>query len=559
MTRLMATTRVALVAGFCLLVTTARAENDGQADLDTALVAKLSAHNISDLGEVIRLAQASLDAGLNKDDKSTAQTLLAATLTERAAIVSRMIFEPAKPDQRWPQYRRFALSDLERALKFDDKQPRAQYLVGRLNALPGGDRPRGIKALDKAIELDPDNEAVLADALVERGNLSKDTEKRLADYNRAIKLDGKHVKALRSRGLFYVTQKKFDEALADLNMVVELKPDDASSHEARGAVLFMQKKMEEAEKSFDKAIKLAPKGHLAYVHRARCRALRGETKTAIDDLDEAISLNGGALDALLLRARLYLQTDETKLAMLDVEQTLTLRPNLPEALLMRASIRSADGQFSGAAADLEKVRKLLPKNAEVLLQLAMLYSAAKRQSQAIEVFNKVIGLEADNWLAYRGRGDAYLNSGRQGKAIADYEKALKQMPEHSGLLNNLAWVLATSPDEKLRNGKKSVELATTACKITKYKEGHILSTLAAAYAETGNFDEAVKWSNKAVEVGGEENRKQLQQELKSYQAKKPWRELMDEEPAPAQQSKSPPTTKSEPPASLSVDKDRPQQ
>jgi hypothetical protein len=97
------------------------------------------------------------------------------------------------------------------------------------------------------------------------------------------------------------------------------------------------------------------------------------------------------------------------------------------------------------------------------------------------------------------------------------------------VLNNLAWVLATSPDDKLRDGKRSIELGTKACEVTEYKQAHILSTLAAGYAETGQWDEAVKWSKKAVEAGEGSMKEQLEKELASYQEKKPWRERQDME------------------------------
>jgi tetratricopeptide (TPR) repeat protein len=87
-------------------------------------------------------------------------------------------------------------------------------------------------------------------------------------------------------------------------------------------------------------------------------------------------------------------------------------------------------------------------------------------------------------------------------------------------------VLATSPDDKLRDGKRAIELATKACEVTKYEKPHILSTLAAAYAETGDFETAKKWSRKAVELGIQDKEvdEQLKQELESYEQKKPWRE-----------------------------------
>ena len=120
---------------------------------------------------------------------------------------------------------------------------------------------------------------------------------------------------------------------------------------------------------------------------------------------------------------------------------------------------------------------------------------------------------------------------------------LKLQANDQGILNNLAWVLATSPDAKLRNGRRAIELATRACELSKYKLAYILSTLAAAYAETGDFAAARKWSAKAVEIGDKEHDESLQKEQASYRANKPWRELLPEEkPAP----KSPDKPKAKP-------------
>ena len=84
--------------------------------------------------------------------------------------------------------------------------------------------------------------------------------------------------------------------------------------------------------------------------------------------------------------------------------------------------------------------------------------------------------------------------------MADYERALKLQPHDVGILNNFAWLLATAPEDNLRDGHRAVALATDACRQTEYKQDYILSTLAAAYAETGDFDSARKWAAQAVEV-----------------------------------------------------------
>jgi tetratricopeptide (TPR) repeat protein len=98
--------------------------------------------------------------------------------------------------------------------------------------------------------------------------------------------------------------------------------------------------------------------------------------------------------------------------------------------------------------------------------------------------------------------------------------------EDESLLNNFAWVLATSLDDHLRDGERALKLATKAAERTGHQTPHILSTLAAAYAETGDFESAKKWSQKAVELaqkeleaaGSGDDREQLQTSLEQLQA-----------------------------------------
>src|SRR5690606_36200686 len=116
-------------------------------------------------------------------------------------------------------------------------------------------------------------------------------------------------------------------------------------------------------------------------------------------------------------------------------------------------------------------------------QLGFLYVSDHRPRRATEVFTVLLADDPDNWRALRSRGDAYLSIGKQAEAIADYERALKINPDDPGILNNLAWVLATSPRDELRDGKRAIELASKACEVTEYEAAHILSTLAAGYAE----------------------------------------------------------------------------
>jgi tetratricopeptide (TPR) repeat protein len=201
---------------------------------------------------------------------------------------------------------------------------------------------------------------------------------------------------------------------------------------------------------------------------------------------------------------------------------------------------------------MELLVRAFPTNENYVRQLAGYYQLDERPRLAIRLMDELIKKNREGWRNYRLRGDARLSVGEHLEAIQDYERALavieksaKGTPdgakgeaddertsgapreEHAGLLNNLAWVLATSPKEGVRDGKKSLEFGLKACELSDYKEAHILSTLAAGYAESGDFEKAREWSAKAVELGQSEDNEQLEQlkkELESYKENKAWRE-----------------------------------
>jgi tetratricopeptide (TPR) repeat protein len=111
------------------------------------------------------------------------------------------------------------------------------------------------------------------------------------------------------------------------------------------------------------------------------------------------------------------------------------------------------------------------------------------------------------------------------RARAAYEEAVRDEPENALPLNNLAWILSTCPDATLRDGKRAVELATHACELTERDNVNFLDTLAAAFAETGNFKAAVEMQRKAIALlrRRDPSEGEYQDRLKGYEAEKPFR------------------------------------
>ena len=515
----------------------ARAANEGQADLDKATELKLGAQSTGDLTDVINLCESAVKKGLDKNNTTFANDLMASALAQRGAVAAAKIFgDESSPAPRlnlegeqWKTHRTDALADLDKALKLSPKQPQALFIYAKLNLLPGGDAEKAMTALNKTVELSEDDAAMRAKALLLRAQLRKDVRQRVADLTEALRALPSNPMLLRNRGLALAEDHKWNEALADFDKSIAAEPNDVVSYELKAAVLVNLKKFAEANAALEKAHALAPKNVDLLVSKAKVNVSQANYKSAVEELTRALAIDGTNLGVLELRAAVYEQLGEKEKALGDVDKMLALKPGIAEIMRMRAALLADLGKFDKAVEELEQMHKANPKDSLTTLQLGMMYTTIKQYAKAITCYDEVLARSPDDIGALRGRGDALLNLGRRGDAIAEYEKAFKLQPHDVGILNNYAWLLATAPEKKLRDGRRAIEMATDACKLTEYKQDYILSTLAAAYAETGDFNTARKWAAQAVDVAEptkeEPDRKEeLKKEFESYKASKPWRE-----------------------------------
>jgi tetratricopeptide (TPR) repeat protein len=435
------------------------------------------------------------------------------------------------------------MRDLNEVVERDPNLGDAQLMIAQLESLPGGNRDRARSSATKAIELLADDRLQAARAHVVLGNTADadDRQERASHYDKAVELAPRDKDIRRTRGLFHLLTDEFEKARGDLEAAIEADPEDASLQEALGLSLMMDDKLEAAEKAFDRAIKLAPDSSGALLQRARVRAMRGDRPEAIADLDKAIRIAPDEVVPLVLRARIHQQAGDSDRAAADLEQVLAKHPDHPAAIELRGLIAAERNDYPAAIRDFRKLVAQKSDDAVLVGQLGMLYLAAKQPRQAIKRFTRSIELDDQNFASWRGRSDAEISIGDHKAARADLEKALELQPDDSGVLNNLAWLLATSPDEPIRDGKRAIELARKACEETSWKQPHIISTLAAGYAETGDFAEARKYSKQAVDSEGSspEVKTQLQGELASYEAEKPWRERQEQEDQPLEAGQGP--------------------
>jgi protein O-mannosyl-transferase len=149
-------------------------------------------------------------------------------------------------------------------------------------------------------------------------------------------------------------------------------------------------------------------------------------------------------------------------------------------------------------------------------------------AQAIFEYRTALQIKPNYANAHYNLGVALMQMGRVAEAISQYRQALEIEPDNAKALNNLAWLLATSSDASLRDGAKALELARRANALTGGANPGILHTLAAAFAEVGQFDDAKRTAHNAIDrawAGGlQDLAEKLEGELKRYQAGLPCRQ-----------------------------------
>jgi tetratricopeptide (TPR) repeat protein len=150
--------------------------------------------------------------------------------------------------------------------------------------------------------------------------------------------------------------------------------------------------------------------------------------------------------------------------------------------------------------------------------------------RALANYNAALELDPNDGSTYHHRGNAFRASGHYEHARADLERAVKCNPTDVESLTDVAWLLATCPDSRIRNGSKAVTYATKVCELTAWERSNTLSTLAAACAESGRMADAAKWQTKAVELAASPEAKAKERaRLELYKAGKPYHE--DAQPA----------------------------
>lgn len=215
------------------------------------------------------------------------------------------------------------------------------------------------------------------------------------------------------------------------------------------------------------------------------------------------------------------------------EQTLKYNPKNAGAHANLGRAFSIQHRYAEAETHFQTALKLKPASADVQQSYAGALMEQGKVTEAIPHLRAAVRLEPRIELCLHFAGLLHA-TGNASEAVAQYREVLKREPDSLEALNNLAWMLATCPDAKVRNGTDAVRFAEQACRLTGSKKAGMVGTLAAAYAEAGRFPEAITAATKATELaaasGDAPFAAQNRQLLELYSAGHPYREAPPRQP-----------------------------
>jgi protein O-mannosyl-transferase len=182
------------------------------------------------------------------------------------------------------------------------------------------------------------------------------------------------------------------------------------------------------------------------------------------------------------------------------------------------------GMFEAAVAHYAEALRLKPGYIAAHNNMGIALNHQRKFEGAEAHFILALRLDPNFSEAYNNLGVALASQSKFKAAASSYAEALRLNSNYAQAYNNLALIMATCPEASCRDGGKAVKLASRACELTKWKSSEFLDTLAAAYAEAGDFDAAVHWQMRAIEfLRNERQQNDYRSRLVLYQAKIPYR------------------------------------
>ncbi len=411
---------------------------------------------------------------------------------------------PAKNPERVGAFR------ASRAIRPDN----AAVLAALGHALHGmGDIPGALAVWKEAARVDPRHALIhtqLGIGLKDSGDLPA----AIASYKEAVRLDAKYFLAHYNLSIALKASGDLPGAVASIQEAIRLKPESAFSHNNLGTYYWAQDRDGEAIAAFKEAIRLNPKYLYPRNNLGGVYSRQKKHVEAIAEFKEAIRLDPKYVSPHIGLGHAYLDLEQYTEAIATFKVANRLDPKSTLPLIGLGSVYHKQEKYAEAIAAHRVAIGIDTNSAAAYSCLGDSLRASGELDEAILAYRDAIRLKPMKAEYHAELGDALADAALWADAVANYANAVDLDPQLASVHNSLAWLLSTGPTE-IRNGKRAVEHAEKAVRLTEGNKAIYIDTQAAAFAESGDFAKAIESQKRALAVPeyvrelGTEGRKRL--------------------------------------------------
>ena len=271
-----------------------------------------------------------------------------------------------------------------------------------------------------------------------------------------------------------------------------------------------------------------PECWMAHTNLGLVLLQKGKIDDGIAQYRSALQMQPDSWDAEYNLGTALLGKAQVDEAILHCERAVRMRPTDPDAQVSLGNALFQKGRIDEAIAHYQEAITAHPDHFLARYSLGHALLEKGELEGAIQVCRSALLLRPSDVDCQTTLAIALEEKGNPAEAIQHYQKALELEPSSIPTLTNLAWLLATSPDASLRNGPKAIELAKQADRLVGGTNTLVLRTLGAAYAENGEFADAIRTARSAMQLarmhGEDAVLTDLDQQIALYQLGMPYRE-----------------------------------
>ena len=344
-------------------------------------------------------------------------------------------------------------------------------------------------------------------------------------FEHAAKVTSQNALAVTILGSLLGQEGKLDAAMEYYRTALSYRTNFPEAHFYMGNALDAQGKLDEAVAEYQKALWFRPIRAQTHIFMGVALAKQQKYNLAITNYNAALKLDPDSAPAHNNLARLYHTQGRYDEAITHYHAALEIDPKLSIAHNNLGILLIEKGEFANGTLQLREAMQLNPTNTETQLNLAFALNRQQQWPEAAELLSKVVPGDLPDPRAHYEYAVALFHLKKTRAAMSEYAIALLMRPDYPDALDGLAWILSTDASADFRNGTQAVTMAERACALTGRNDPAKLRTLAAAYAEAGRFEEAVRTVNEAIDSAAQpqSETEQSQRMVKQFQLSQPWR------------------------------------